>query len=281
MVDDEQRPPRGRKPGVRRRGKSGRVKKTSTKRAGADAAVVDRPGSDVTGGKRSAGKKTVPANAATKAVASNLLRDQAPTSGTVTRPAETSGAAPGAALDKAILSRDRKRSRQAQEELFALLYDTLRDYARAMMLRQRRDHTLQPTALVHEAYAKLFGRQRTWQNRAHFLGTIVTAMHSLLTDHARSITRQKRGRSRRMGGTDPDTVETAAREGKTSMSDWVDVAAVIEEMSKQDAVAAEIAQYRLLGGFDLPEIAKLLKTPLRTVERKWAWACAVLRDKLQ
>lgn len=190
-------------------------------------------------------------------------------------------AEPAVQYGKSILDRAGALSRHAQEELFALLYDTLRGYARSMMMRQRRDHTLQPTALVHEAYAKLFGRQRTWSSRAHFLGTIVKAMQSLLKDHARGVTRQKRGRDKRVGGADPDTVETSAGRARISMSEWIEIAQVIEEMATTDPAAAEIAQFRLFGGFDLPEIAELLKMKLRTVERKWAWACAVLRRKLE
>lgn len=170
------------------------------------------------------------------------------------------------------------RSRAAQRQLFALLYDTLRGYARGMMAGQRRNHTLQPTALVNSAYEKLFGKKRTWTNREHFIAAIVQAMGQLLVDHARRANAEKRGPGRQTNDVDPDQVARETDDSRPDMDDWAQVAASIEVLAKEDAAAALVARCRLFGGFEFADIATIARLSLRTVERKWTWVFARLQE---
>lgn len=160
--------------------------------------------------------------------------------------------------------------------MLALLYGELRDVASGQMRGQSNGHTLQPTALVHEAWIKLMsGAEVDWQGRQHFLAVAARAMRQVLVDHLRSKTAQKRG------GTEPceELDETVAfLEGDDT--DLLDLDEALTELEGEDPELARIVELRFFGGLDHPRIAEVLGCSLSTVERSWRVARARLRRRL-
>jgi RNA polymerase sigma factor (TIGR02999 family) len=165
---------------------------------------------------------------------------------------------------------------EAADQLLPLVYQELRDLARAYLARERGDHTLVPTALVHEAYLKLVDQTRCdWKGRTHFKAIAAAAMQRILVDHARSRGRRKRGRGwRRVGLTD------AFNLGSEPSLDPVELSDALEEMERLDSRQARVVRLRLLGGLDMSEIAELLEVSTRTVERDWKMGITWLRRQL-
>jgi hypothetical protein len=166
----------------------------------------------------------------------------------------------------------------AAEKLFQLVYAELRQLAAAKMSRERSDHTLQPTALVHEAWLRLGGdAENQWNGRSHFFGAAAEAMRRILVDHAR---RKQAGR--RGGGQthlDVATLEIAA-EGM----DDEQLLAVNEALEKLAAVhpaEAELVKLRYFVGLTLEEIAEAQATSLASVKRSWTFARAWLHREMQ
>lgn len=176
----------------------------------------------------------------------------------------------------AVLGEAQKGSRDAAEALLAAVYDRLRSLADDQLRRERPGHTLQPTALVHEAYLKLVDQSRVeWQGRTHFFAVAAQAMHRILIDHARARNREKRG-----GGWRQVTLHDAY--ALTSQRDLELIALhdALEKMRTIDARATEAAELRIFGGLGSEEIARMLDVSARTVERDWKWAQAWLRREL-
>jgi RNA polymerase sigma factor (TIGR02999 family) len=170
-------------------------------------------------------------------------------------------------------------SRDPGSELFSLMYGELRRVAGRFLNRERRNHTLQPTALVHEAWLRLQNeRGGAWQGRTHGLALAAQAMRRLLVDHGRHQKRQKRG-----GGARPvalDDLFEAAASGEVAVEDLLTLEAALTRLEAVDARAARVVELRFFSGLAMPEIAEHLGLSVRTVEGEWAHARAWLRREM-
>jgi RNA polymerase sigma-70 factor (ECF subfamily) len=177
----------------------------------------------------------------------------------------------------ALLAELQAGDRDAVDALAGLLYDELRKIAAAYLGRERGEHTLQPTALVNEAYLRLVDqRDVTWQNRAHFLGVAARAMRRVLVDHARARRRDKRGGGAARVTLDDDRVGAAARD-----LDLVALDDALGELAAVDAELARVVELRYFGGLTVDETAEVLGVAPRSVDRAWATARAWLRRELR
>jgi RNA polymerase sigma-70 factor (ECF subfamily) len=165
----------------------------------------------------------------------------------------------------------------AHERLVALIYDELRRLARNYLRRERPDHSLQATALVHEAYVRLAGQdQAAWRNREHFLGVAAQMMRRVLVDHARGRGRAKRGADRRkisLSGLD--------RLAATAAVDFSALDAALTALEALDAQKGRVVELRYFGGLSIQETARVLKISTSTVERDWRFARAFLQQELE
>lgn len=164
-------------------------------------------------------------------------------------------------------------------ELFPAVYDALRVLARHYLARERRDHTLQPTALVHEAWFKLRNERRVdWNGRTHVLAIGAQAMRRLLVDYGRGRRRVKRG-----GGQAPTTLHhwlDAVHEQPVPVEDLLALDAALTRLATVDPRQAAIVEMRFFGGLSVPEVAEELALSVRTVSGEWAHARAWLRREL-
>jgi len=169
-----------------------------------------------------------------------------------------------------LLERMNSGDPQAAEALFGILYEDLRRIASSLFRSQRRAHTLEPTALVHEAYLKMVGAERaaSWQDRAHVLAVAARAMRQVLANHARDRAAEKRG-----GGALRERVTLAGVEGCGGAAvDAVAFHEALDRLAGLDDRQSRIAEMRLLGGLSIEEIAVLLGVSTRTVELDWRMA---------
>jgi RNA polymerase sigma factor (TIGR02999 family) len=166
----------------------------------------------------------------------------------------------------------------AAERLLPLVYGELRSIAGRLMSAERPDHTLQPTALVHEAYVRLIEGTgpEPWTSRAHFVHVAVRAMRNLLVDHARSHRAEKRGAGRR-GDVALDDVIDALGE---SLPDLLVLEEALARLERMDAQLARIVELRFFGGLTIEETAGVLGISTPTVERGWRVARMWLRTEL-
>ena len=164
----------------------------------------------------------------------------------------------------------------AMEALLPLVYGELKRLAGVHMRRERADHTLGTTGLVHEAYMRLVdGAGVDWQGRAHFFGVASQAMRRILVDHARRRTAQKRSRQQ---GVSLDDAAVGAIEPPSDEVLAVDEA--LERLARQDPRAAQLVELRYFAGFSIEEAAELLSISPATAKRDWAFACAWLGREL-
>ena len=172
----------------------------------------------------------------------------------------------------ALLQRMAAGHADAAEELLPLLYGELHALASGYMAGERKHHTLQPTALVHEAWIRLTGDAQDWQNRAHFVGVAARAMRRVLVDHARRRNAEKRGGDLRRVGLDAalDLFEEAG-------PDLVVLNESLERFERVDPELARLVELRFFGGASSQDIAEVLGVSSRTVERGWKTAQAWLR----
>jgi len=165
------------------------------------------------------------------------------------------------------------------DALFPVIYGELRHVARRYLDRERRNHTLQPTALVHEAWLRLQSEKgHQWEGRTHGLALGAQAMRRLLIDHGRHQKREKRG-----GGVAPvalDDLLKASETGAVPVEDLLTLEAALERLESVDARAAQIVTLRFYSGMSNPEIAEHLGISLRTVEGDWTFARAWLKREL-
>jgi RNA polymerase sigma-70 factor, ECF subfamily len=165
---------------------------------------------------------------------------------------------------------------QAREELLPLIYDELRQIARSYLRHERPDHTLQPTALVHEAYLRLIDQRRVnWRNRAQFIGLAAVMMRRVLVNHARNRKVAKRG------GTAERVPLTIAVD--VSEQPEHDVIAVHDALSRLQAIderKARIVELKFFGGLTTEEIAEVTNLSSATIEREWSFARAWLYDAM-
>lgn len=173
-----------------------------------------------------------------------------------------------------LLQRMRDGDAAAASVLFEVLYADLRQ--RAQRVGQQASATLQPTALVHEAWLKLVPRHGTpWADRAHFLRAAARAMRSVLVDHLRGRQRQKRG-----GDLVRVELDEVAAVYDARAIDLLALDEAMERLAAVDADLAQIVELRFFAGLTMPEIAEVQATSLTTVERGWRMACAFLRSEL-
>jgi RNA polymerase sigma factor (TIGR02999 family) len=179
-----------------------------------------------------------------------------------------------------ILERVRGGDSDAAGELFTLLYGELRGLAGNLFRSQQAKHTLQPTALVHEAFLKIMkpaDGPSPWQDRAHFLAVAARAMRQILVNHARDRSAKKRG-----GGIDARRL-TLAGVAVPAPGNEVEVLAVdeaLEELKRLDEAQAKIAELRFFGGLTNREVAEVLGRSLRTIELEWSMAKRWLASRL-
>jgi RNA polymerase sigma factor (TIGR02999 family) len=165
----------------------------------------------------------------------------------------------------------------AVDALAVLLYDELRRIASTYLSREREGHTLQPTALVNEAYLKLVDqRDVTWQNRAHFLGVAAQVMRRSLVDHARKRLRDKRGGRAARVTFDDERVGADER-----AVDLVALDDALVGLAATDAELARVVELRYFGGLTVEETAEALGSSPRSIDRAWATARAWLRREMR
>lgn len=167
----------------------------------------------------------------------------------------------------------------SSEELFPLIYGELRKVAQRYLNRERRNHTLQPTALVNEAWLRLeHERGAEWQGRTHGLALAAQAMRRLLMDHGRHQKRQKRGGG--VANLAIDDLLLAASTGEVPIEDLLTLEGALARLETVDARAAQVVVLKFFSGLSSPEIAEHLGVSLRTVEADWTHAKAWLRREL-
>jgi RNA polymerase sigma factor (TIGR02999 family) len=164
----------------------------------------------------------------------------------------------------------------ALDRLLPLVYAELRNIARRQLRHEREGHTLQPTALVHEAYVRLVD-QRTvdWRNRAHFFGVASHIMRRILVDHARRQNANKRG-----DGIRPVSIEQAAHVAAAGEIDVLALDAALVSLARVDPGLARIVELRAFAGLTIEEAAHVLNTSVSTVKREWRAARAWLTREL-
>jgi RNA polymerase sigma factor (TIGR02999 family) len=175
-----------------------------------------------------------------------------------------------------LLQRWSQGDRGALDELTPLVYDELRRMAHRYIAQQSPGHTLQTTALIHEAYLRLVGQpEKHWENRSHFFGVAAQAMRHILVDYARARCRDKRG-----GGARTVSLDEALTLGPEYGRELVALDEALTELAKLDARKSQVVELRFFGGLTETEIAAVLKVSQRTVSGDWRLARAWLLRQL-
>jgi RNA polymerase sigma-70 factor, ECF subfamily len=177
----------------------------------------------------------------------------------------------------ALLDRWTAGDRAALDEMLPSIYGELRRLAQAYLSRERPDHTLQPTALVHEAYIRLIQqRQVDWRNRAQFLGIAANVMRRVLLHHAES-----RSADKRDGGRQRVTLDEAlATVEQAATVDMIDMNAALDRLTALDPRQARVVELRVFGGLTIEETAEVTGVSAATVKRDWDVARLWLRREL-
>ena len=179
-----------------------------------------------------------------------------------------------------LLRRWHEGDREALERLMPLVYQELHRIASRYLRHERPGHTLQSTALVHEAYVKLVDQRRVdWQNRAQFFGLAAQAMRRILVDHARARSREKRGSGAPLVAL--DAVQPVAAESNVHPADAIALDRALEKLETFDPGQARIVELRFFGGLTVEETADILGTSPSTVKREWTLARAWLYRELE
>jgi RNA polymerase sigma factor (TIGR02999 family) len=160
--------------------------------------------------------------------------------------------------------------------LLPLVYDKLREIAAMRMAAEKRDHTLQPTALVHEAYLKLLRREApTWRDKAHFFAAASEAMRQILVDHARG-----KGRAKRGGGARRLPLDAAGLAAREDPDEILAVHEAICRLEERDGRMAQMVKLRFFSGLSDDEVAEVLRVSARTVRNDWRFARAFLQREI-
>jgi len=176
-----------------------------------------------------------------------------------------------------LLAELTKGNEEAASKLIPLVYAELRRLAGSYMRRERSDHTLQATALVHEAYLKLVDQRSVdWQSRSHFFGIAAQVMRRILVDHARGHLREKRG-----GGQRAVPIDEALVFAPEQSLDLVKLDQALERLTKLDPRQGKIVELRFFGGLTVEQTAELLGVSPKTVKRDWSMAKAWLHGDLK
>ncbi len=176
-----------------------------------------------------------------------------------------------------LLGELKEGNQQPRSQLIAVVYDELRRLAARYMRRERTEHTLQPTALVHEAYIQLFKQQNvSWRNRAHFLAVAATTMRSILIDYARAHAAEKRGGSQRKLALEESLVFSEGRSGELLRLDQA-----LKELAEFAPREGRVVELRYFGGLSVEETAEVLQVSPKTVKRDWRRAKDWLHSQIK
>jgi RNA polymerase sigma factor (TIGR02999 family) len=175
-----------------------------------------------------------------------------------------------------LLEQVRRGEKGASERLLPLVYDELRKLARSRMASEKPGHTLQPTALVHEAYLRLLGGgDAAWEGRGHFFAAAAEAMRRILIERARRTRRLKRGGALKRVELDDQLPAEAPR-----VDEVLAVDEALDRLEALDAQMAAVVKLRYFGGLTVEETAQALSTSTRSVNRLWTAARAWLRSEI-
>ncbi len=176
-----------------------------------------------------------------------------------------------------ILDNVNRGDPEAVGRLATVVYDELHRLASGQLRDERPDHTLQPTALVHEAFLRLFGNKKDveWHNRAHFFGAAATAMRRILVEYARSKGAQKRGGDGRKISLG-DTIDGSQSTPEVVLA----INDALDKLAQVDPQKSRIVELRFFGGLTTEETARVLEVTTRTVERHWTTARAWLAREI-
>ena len=161
------------------------------------------------------------------------------------------------------------------QTLFVELYAELRRLARGRLRHERPQHTLSATALTHEAYLRLGGQHKAWENRDQFMALAATMMRRVLVDHA--LARQAGKRAAELVTLSAAELEAVADAAPVEV---LDLHRALAQLEQQDARAARVVELRYFGGLELEEIARVLDISLATVKRDWTLARSWLKSRL-
>jgi RNA polymerase sigma-70 factor, ECF subfamily len=175
-----------------------------------------------------------------------------------------------------LLERWSKGEESARDELMSVVYDELHRIAVAYLRRERREHTLQPTALVNELFLKFSEQHRmNWQNRAQFFGVAASLMRRILVDYARAHYASKRGGDRYCV-----SLKNVAAFGAQPDADLLALHDILNQLEELDPNQARIVELRFFGGLTIKETAEVMQISHATVEREWKMAKAYLKREL-
>lgn len=178
----------------------------------------------------------------------------------------------------ALLVQWSRGDREALERLLPMIYDECRRIASRQLRHEHRDHTLDPTALVHEAYLRLVDqRNATWENRAQFFGVVAQVMRRILVDYARARHAKKRGGSAVLVSLDA----AASESSDPQVADIVAIDDALSRLAARDPDQVRIIELRFFAGLSVEETAHVLARSPRTVKREWRLAKAWLYQELR
>ena len=165
----------------------------------------------------------------------------------------------------------------ARDQFLGIVYDELRRQAARYLRRERADHTLQPTALVHEAYLQLIDQSRVnWESRAHFFGAAARLMRRILVDHARAHQAEKRG-----SGEEKLALNEAIAVPESKDLNILALNDALEELARLDERQSRIVELRYFGGLSIEETATITGVSPATVKREWAMAKVWLHNQIK
>ena len=183
---------------------------------------------------------------------------------------------PGPSTETQLLLAWTAGDRRALDQMLPLVYDELHRLASGYLARERPDHTLQPTALVHEAFLRLINqREVDWRNRAQFLGVAAGLMRRILVNHARDRAAEKRG-----GEWERVSLSLVEVPSGGPDVDLIALEDALERLATLDERKAKVVELRFFGGLSSEEVAEVLGVSRATVEREWSFARAWLFDAL-
>lgn len=179
-----------------------------------------------------------------------------------------------------ILEQIESGNSTAAENLLPLIYDELRKLAAAKLVSERPDHTLQPTALVHEAWLRIVednrGNRRAWNSRGHFFGAAAEAMRRILIDHARKFKAEKRGGKRQK-----IQLESWNHPAAEHPEKLLELDEALHRLEQLDKVKADLVKLRFFAGMTVKEAADALGISTATAERYWAYSRAWLHAEIR
>ena len=171
----------------------------------------------------------------------------------------------------------RKNDKRALDQMLPVLYQELHRIAAGYLSRENTGHTLQPTALLHEAYLRLIDQRRVnWQNRAQFLGLAAGMMRRILVNHARDRSARKRG-----GGAAQVSLSLVESPSGRPDVELIALEDALERLAAVDQRKSRVVELKFFGGLTIEEIAEVLEVSGATVEREWAFARAWLYDAIE